>query len=301
MLDNQPKKTLTIFDPYTSNGNLLAQKFLNSGYKVLLLADKTNSQLQHISASKDLNSDFIFLDVLDSCIDNLSVLETILESENLIVIKSLIDAKCFFDLSYDFQNEIEIVELKQQLILLAEKNDIPIIQHDVWQCTDEILDGIITKILEFIVAENSRKMYVNTLHADMFLMEKLSYVELLEKCVRNSSEVLWSELNGSQINIRDLFRLVLDELGAEIEFCGKGEQERGVIIDYEDHILSLYNVDRSKIRLGNTIVKINEENYNNISAVSKFEFNRDNHTSLSNINPFLIKKIIKGKLCNLLN
>jgi CheY-like chemotaxis protein len=301
MLDNQPKKTLTIFDPYTSNGNLLAQKFLNSGCKVLLLGDKTNSQLEHISTSKDLNSDFIFLDVLDSCIDNLRALGTIRQSENLIVIKSLAGTKCFFDLSYDFKNEIVISELKKQLILLAEKNEIPIIQHNLWQCSGEILDGVITKILEFIVDENNRKMYVNTLQADLFLMEKLSYVELLEKCIRYSSEVLWTELHASQISIRDLFRLVLDELGAEIEFCGKGEQERGVIIDYEDDILSLYNVDRSKIRLGNTIVKINEANYNKISAVSKFESKRDNHTSLSNINSLLIKRLIKSKICKYLN
>jgi hypothetical protein len=191
--------------------------------------------------------------------------------------------------------------VRQLLILLAEQNKITIIQHDFWQCTSEILDEVITKILHSIFSENGRKMYLNTLQADFVFIEKLPYVELLVKCIKDSPEVLKSELEDSQISIRDIFRLVFDVFGAEIEFCGKGEHERGVIVDYEDDILSLSNINTSKIRLGNTIVKLNEVNYNRISAISKFELKRDICTSMSNINQVEIKRLIKSKICNSLN
>ena len=144
-------------------------------------------------------------------------------------------------------------------------------------------------------------MYLNTLQADIVFIEKLSYVELLVKCIKDYPEVLKSELKDSQISIRDIFRLVFDVFGAEIEFCGKGEHERGVIVDYEDDILSLSNINTSKIRLGNTIVKLNEVNYNIISSISKFELKRDICTSMSNINQVEIKRLIKSKICNSLN
>lgn len=301
MLDNQPKKILTIFDPYTSNGILLAQKVIEVGYKVLLLGGKTKAQFEQVAIISDFISEIEFIDILDGCIDNLSVLENIRKSENLILIKSLADTKWFFDHSYDFNNEAPIFEVRQLLILLAEQNKIPIIQHDFWQCTSEILDEVITKILHSIFSENGRKMYLNTLQADIVFIEKLSYVELLVKCIKDSPEVLKSELEDSQISIRDIFRLVFDVFGAEIEFCGKGEHERGVIVDYEDDILSLSNINTSKIRLGNTIVKLNEVNYNIISAISKFEMKRDIYTSMSNINQVEIKRLIKSKVYNSLN
>ncbi|MNL17498.1 hypothetical protein D3C87_1385940 [compost metagenome] len=48
------------------------------------------------------------------------------------------------------------------------------------------------------------------------------------------------------------------ELGIEIEFCGRGELEKGVIIDIEEERLDLLKIDKEYIKFGQTVVKIED-------------------------------------------
>nr|WP_315399745.1 hypothetical protein [uncultured Sphingobacterium sp.] len=66
------------------------------------------------------------------------------------------------------------------------------------------------------------------------------------------------EYVAKDITIRDLIRMSFAELGIEIEFCGRGELEKGVIIDIEEERLDLLKIDKEYIKFGQTVVKIED-------------------------------------------
>ncbi|MDH5828192.1 GDP-mannose 4,6-dehydratase [Sphingobacterium faecium] len=63
---------------------------------------------------------------------------------------------------------------------------------------------------------------------------------------------------GLTSTIREFIRLSFAELGIEVEFCGRGEQEKGVIIDIDEERLANLNIDKDAIKFGQTVVKIGE-------------------------------------------
>lgn len=299
MLDHQPSKNLIIFDPYTTNGFLLAQKLLTKGYSVLLFTNTTKTNLLVNSSSEELKPQLSFCDITKGCIDNYASNEFFQQSEYLIIINSLADKECIFDTQYDFKNELHAAQLKYNLSLFAKENQIKIIESGIWHCSPAILDLLITAILDFLRNESERRLYLNTLHCDFFLMENSTYLEILEQSVDTKfGDDLIIETQSSQINIRDIFRLVFEELGAEIEFCGRAEHERGVIVDYDEDVLSPLKFDSSKIRLGNTVVKINEQKYNIINDIIKSGFNKENTFELRTNILSEIKRLVKSKTYN---
>lgn len=55
---------------------------------------------------------------------------------------------------------------------------------------------------------------------------------------------------------RDLIQKCFALLGVEIEFCGKGENEKGVIIDTDVILLDELRLDLDTIKFGQTVVKV---------------------------------------------
>ncbi|MCS3555129.1 hypothetical protein [Sphingobacterium sp. JUb21] len=66
------------------------------------------------------------------------------------------------------------------------------------------------------------------------------------------------EYVAKDITIRDLIRMSFAELGIEIEFCGRAELEKGVIIDIDEERLDLLKIDKEYIKFGQTVVKIED-------------------------------------------
>lgn len=66
------------------------------------------------------------------------------------------------------------------------------------------------------------------------------------------------EYVAKDITIRDLIRMSFAELGVEIEFCGRGELEKGVIIDIDEERLDLLKIDKEYTKFGQTVVKIGD-------------------------------------------
>jgi len=56
--------------------------------------------------------------------------------------------------------------------------------------------------------------------------------------------------------VRDLIQKCFALLGVEIEFCGKGENEKGVIIDTDVTLLDELKFDLDTIKFGQTVVKV---------------------------------------------
>src|SRR6202012_5489854 len=56
--------------------------------------------------------------------------------------------------------------------------------------------------------------------------------------------------------IRDFVKMAFFEMGIEIEFSGKNENERGVVIDMDEQRLKEMGLDGSHLKFGQTVVKI---------------------------------------------
>jgi len=299
MLDNQSTKTLLIFDPYTTNGFLLAQKLLTKGYTIYLCTNRL--KCNHLSnfPSDDLDAKLTVYDLSQGSSDNLVPEVFFRLSDCLIIINSLPDAKLFLDTTCGFSYELYASQLKDKLLHKAKENQVKIVDGEFWHCAPGILEQLISRIFDFLQHDSERRLFLNTLQCDFFLMENSLYLDLLEKVVDSQpTEDLITLVENYRSSIRDVLRLVFEELGAEIEFCGRAEYERGVIVDYEDDVLTRLISNISKIRLGNTIVKINELNYNDISTVLK---GRKVNESLPESNHVLlleIKNLIKSKFYN---
>lgn len=301
MLDNQSTKTLIIFDPYTTNGFLLAKKILAKGYKIYLYTNRLRCDFLFDFPSNDLDPKLIIYDLSKGFSDNLVPEFFFRLSEYLIIIDSLPETILFLDDTCGFSYELYATQLKEKLLFEAKENHVKTVDTGIWHFSLENLDELVSRIFDFIQHDSEPRLFLNTLQCDFFLMENSLYLDLLENTVDNQpTEDLITAIENSRSSIRDVLRLVFDELGAEIEFCGRAEYERGVIVDYEDDILTRLIFNTSKIRLGNTIVKINELNYNEISAVLK---GRKINESLPKSNHDIllkIKRLIKSKFCNCL-
>lgn len=299
MLDNQPTKTLLIFDPYSINGFLLAQKLHSRGYSVVLYTDRSKHTFESNFTTVGSDTELIICDLSQSCNDNFLVDDFFQQSEYFIVINSLVDIKWLSDSAYNPKNDLHLAQLKKKLILQAEENQVKVVEPKVWHCSPEILDQLITTILDFLQEDSQRRLYFNLLHCDLFLMENDSYLELLEKSISGSLvDNLIAELPHYLISVQDVLRLVFEELGAEIEFCGRAEQERGVIVDYDELVLAQSEFDTSKIRLGNTVVKINESNYSEISSLLNYGIRKEKLLESAFDVLLIAKRLIKNIVGN---
>src|SRR3569833_2686144 len=61
---------------------------------------------------------------------------------------------------------------------------------------------------------------------------------------------------GVTTTVRDFIRLSFAELGIEIEFSGRDEYEKGVIIDIDQDRIAELGLNADALRFGQTIVKV---------------------------------------------
>jgi GDPmannose 4,6-dehydratase len=66
---------------------------------------------------------------------------------------------------------------------------------------------------------------------------------------------------GVTTTVREFVRMAFGELGISVEFSGKAEAEKGVIIDVDIERVKELGLDPDKIKLGQTIVKVDPSYY----------------------------------------
>ena len=64
---------------------------------------------------------------------------------------------------------------------------------------------------------------------------------------------------GVTTTVRDFIKMAFEELGIEIEFSGKDENERGVIIDIDEEKASALGLNRDALKFGQTVVKVDQK------------------------------------------
>lgn len=108
-----------------------------------------------------------------------------------------------------------------------------------------IVQKIIRNVVLIALGKQNR-IYIKDLSAHLYKDEK-SQLDFQEG------------YTAKDITIRDLVRMSFAELGVEIEFCGRGEFEKGVIIDIDEERLALLKIDKEYIKFGQTVVKIGDQ------------------------------------------
>jgi GDPmannose 4,6-dehydratase len=61
---------------------------------------------------------------------------------------------------------------------------------------------------------------------------------------------------GITTTVRDFIKMAFNELGIEVEFSGKDEHERGVIIDIDQQKAAELGLNMDNLKFGQTVVKV---------------------------------------------
>ena len=64
---------------------------------------------------------------------------------------------------------------------------------------------------------------------------------------------------GVTTTVRDFVKMAFADLGIEVEFSGKDEYEKGVIIDIDEERVKALGLNAGALRFGQTVVKVDPE------------------------------------------
>ncbi|MCJ8210743.1 hypothetical protein MUY27_13580 [Mucilaginibacter sp. RS28] len=59
-----------------------------------------------------------------------------------------------------------------------------------------------------------------------------------------------------QTTLREVIQSAFAQYGVEVEFSGKGPNERGVVIDIDEDLFTQTNADVNTLRFGQTVVRV---------------------------------------------
>ncbi|MGE8302376.1 MAG: GDP-mannose 4,6-dehydratase, partial [Sphingobacterium paramultivorum] len=119
----------------------------------------------------------------------------------------------------------------------------------------------ITRAVAKIALGLQDKLYLGNLSAQRDWGHAKDYVEAMWLILQQETAEDFVIATGVTTTVRDFVRMAFEELGIEIEFSGKGEQEKGVIIDIDEERLVQLNIDKSLIKFGQTVVKVDPAYY----------------------------------------
>ncbi|MBC7744373.1 MAG: GDP-mannose 4,6-dehydratase [Flavobacterium sp.] len=98
-------------------------------------------------------------------------------------------------------------------------------------------------------------LYLGNLSARRDWGHAKDYVEAMWLMLQQEKPEDFVIATGVTTTVRDFIRMSFSELGIEIEFSGKNENEKGVIIDFDDEICASLGV-KNELKLGQTIIKV---------------------------------------------
>ena len=119
----------------------------------------------------------------------------------------------------------------------------------------------ITRAAAKIVLGLQDKLFLGNLSAQRDWGHAKDYVEAMWLILQQDTPEDFVIATGVTTTVREFVRLTFLELGVEIEFSGKGESERGVIIDRDVQRLAELGLESDTIKLGQTVVKVDPQYY----------------------------------------
>src|ERR1700748_1295120 len=114
----------------------------------------------------------------------------------------------------------------------------------------------ITRAASKIVLGLQSCLYVGNLSARRDWGHAKDYVEAMWLMLQQDKAEDFVIATGVTTTVRDFIKMAFYDLGIEIEFSGKDENERGVIIDIDDAKAKELGLNLSALRFGQTVVKV---------------------------------------------
>jgi GDPmannose 4,6-dehydratase len=99
-------------------------------------------------------------------------------------------------------------------------------------------------------------LYVGNLSAQRDWGHAKDYVEAMWLMLQQDTPEDYVIATGVTTTVRDFIRMAFAELGIEVEFSGKDENERGVIIDIDEQKIAELGLNADALRFGQTVVKV---------------------------------------------
>lgn len=114
----------------------------------------------------------------------------------------------------------------------------------------------ITRAVAKIALGLQDKLYLGNLSAQRDWGHAKDYVEAMWLMLQQDKAEDYVIATGVTTTVRDFVRMAFAELGIEVEFSGKDEAEKGVIIDCDEARLRELDIPVENIKLGQTVVKV---------------------------------------------
>ncbi|TJZ60584.1 GDP-mannose 4,6-dehydratase [Sphingobacterium olei] len=114
----------------------------------------------------------------------------------------------------------------------------------------------ITRAVAKIALGLQHKLYLGNLSAQRDWGHAKDYVEAMWLILQQEKPEDFVIATGVTTTVRDFVRLSFAELGIEVEFSGRGEGEKGVIIDRDDERLQALNINPEHVKFGQTVVEV---------------------------------------------
>ncbi|WP_443945480.1 GDP-mannose 4,6-dehydratase [Pedobacter sp. AW1-32] len=99
-------------------------------------------------------------------------------------------------------------------------------------------------------------LYLGNLSAQRDWGHAKDYIEAMWLILQQEKAEDFVIATGITTPVRDFVRMAFAELGIDVEFSGKDENEKGVIVGLDVDQLNTLGIDYSKLYLGTTIVKV---------------------------------------------
>lgn len=119
----------------------------------------------------------------------------------------------------------------------------------------------ITRAVSKIALGLQSKLYLGNLSAQRDWGHAKDYIEAMWLILQQDKPEDFVIATGVTTTVREFVRMSFAELGIEVEFSGKGDQEKGVIIDRDEAKLLELDIDPNIVKIGQTIVKVDSRYY----------------------------------------
>jgi GDPmannose 4,6-dehydratase len=114
----------------------------------------------------------------------------------------------------------------------------------------------ITRAAAKIVLGLQSCMYLGNLSAKRDWGHAKDYIEAMWLMLQQQKAEDFVIATGVTTTVRDFIRMAFTELGVEIEFSGKDEREKGVVIDIDQQRMQELGLNPDALKFGQTVVKI---------------------------------------------
>jgi len=100
------------------------------------------------------------------------------------------------------------------------------------------------------------QLFLGNLSAQRDWGHAKDYVEAMWLMLQQEVPADYVVATGVTTTVRDFVKMSFAQLGIDIEFSGKGENEKGVIIDADESRLAQLQIDPDHVKFGQTVVRV---------------------------------------------